>query len=119
MKSALSYYGPHTRIRRQGSVARRNLERRLFLKGALPYVIIFFVFALAYVWTRVQVIETGYQLRQLEEIQDSLKEENHALLVETATLRSPQKLEKVAAQLSLKKPTEHQVFFIKGAGKME
>ncbi len=103
---------PYTRIRRRGIVAGQNLRKRAFFKGAANYLAIFLAFALAYVWTRVQVLETGYVLRNLEMEKQRLKEENRSLLVEAATLRSPQRLEKIARTLDLERPTEQQVYFV-------
>lgn len=108
-----SYIWPHTRIRRRGIAGYQNIQKRNFFKNAAVYLVVFFAFALGYVWTRVQVIETGYQLRQLEIAQETLKGENRALLVEAATLRSPQRLEKIAQKIDLKRPTEGQVHFVK------
>lgn len=108
-----SYDWPHTRIRRQGRAGYRNLQMRGLAKNFSLYLAIFFVFALGYVWTRVKVMEVGYRIRNLEEQQEKLKEENRALLVEAATLRSPQRLELLATQLGLKRPSEKQVYFIK------
>jgi cell division protein FtsL len=107
-----TYVWPHTRIRKKGLAGYQNLKRRSFLKNAAVYLAVFFAFALGYVWTRVQVVETGYRLRQLEVTQEKLKEENRALMVEAATLRSPQRLEQIATQLGLKRPEERQVYFV-------
>ncbi len=113
-RSRMGHYDwPHTRIRRQGLKGYKNLKARIFFRSAAFYLIPFFVFALAYVWARIQVIETGYRLRQLEEKRDQLKEENRSLTVEVAMLKSPQKLEKIAGELGLKRPSENQIYFIK------
>ncbi len=103
-----SVYWPHTRIRKRGLVATQNLKMRTFFKSAAVYVAIFFVFCLGYVWTRVQVIETGYRLRRFEETLERAKEINRSLMVEAATLRSPQRLEAASVELELKRPTEQQ-----------
>ncbi|GEM_PF-2270551 len=106
------YYGPKTKIRRRGMVGYQNIRMRNFLKGSALYLVIFFVFALGYVWTRVKVMEVGYRIRHLEDVQEELKTENHSLTVEAATLRSPQRLEVLASELGLKQPTEKQVIFL-------
>lgn len=106
------YYGPKTRIRRRGIAGHQNIRMRSFLKSSALYLAIFFVFALGYVWTRVKVMEVGYNIRHLEDAQTELKTENHALTVEAATLRSPQRLEVLANQLGLKRPDENQVIFL-------
>lgn len=101
-----------TRIRRQGSYGYANLKRRQWTKGALLYVVIFFVFALFYVWTRVQVTAMGYRLQRLADEGEKLNEIHHSLTIEMATLKSPQRLEKEAAGLGLVKPTQSQVVIL-------
>ncbi len=112
-KRAISYFDlSNTRIRRQGYQGLTNLRQRAWVKEVLCYVAIFFVFALFYVTTRVQVTETGYRLRRQTEEGEKLKEIQHSLQVEVATLKSPQMLEQKAAQLGLSKPLERQVVIL-------
>ncbi len=106
------YHYTNTRIRRQGHHGYKNLKRRRRAQDVLRYLGIFLVFALCYVWTRVQVTETGYRLRRITEEGEKLKEMNHALTVEVATLKSPQHLEKEASRLGLVKPHEAQVVIL-------
>lgn len=108
-----SLYWPNTRIRRKGARGCKQLKDRTFFKSASVYLAVLFVFALAYVWSRVQVTEAGYRLRLLEKDRERLKGENHALMVEAATLRSPQRIESIAHELGLKQPTEKQLVLIK------
>ena len=90
----------------------QNLRQRRFLKESALFVAIGFLFALFYVWTRVQVVETGYQIRHLATQAEELKGQNHALRVEVATLKSPVRLDAVALELGLKRPPEKQVMMI-------
>ncbi len=108
-----SYDWPNTRIRRRGRAGYQNIRMRGIFKNFSLYLAIFFVFALGYVWTRVKVMEVGYRIRHLEDEQKKLREEDRALRVEAATLRSPQRLEVLAGELGLKRPNEGQVHFIK------
>ncbi len=112
-RRAGSTYWPHTRIRKRGMAAYQNLKMRGILKGAALYLFIFFAFALGYVWTRVQVVETGYRLRSLVDQQEKLKDQGRSLMLEAATLRSPQRLEQIAAQENLRRPTEGQIIYVK------
>lgn len=105
-------YWPKTRIRKNGMAAHQQSRMRGTLKGVAVYLVIFLVFALGYVWARIQVVETGYRLRRLEEVREKLREENQSLTVEAATLRSPQRLESLARNMGLKRPTESQVKFL-------
>ncbi len=108
-----SVFMPQTRIRRRGMAVSQNLKMRRFLKTMAVYVALIFVFSLGYVWVRVQVVETGYRLRSLEVRRDKLKEDNRSLMVEAATLKSPQRLEQIAKQMGLERPTENQIVFLK------
>lgn len=108
-------YIPRTKIRRRGLATSRSLKMRGIVKKAAVYVVLLFGFCLTYVWTRVQVVETGYRLRALEVDRAQLKETNRSLMVEAATLRSPQRLEALAASMSLKRPTENQIFYLRTA----
>lgn len=108
-----SFYWPHTRIRKRGMAATQNLKMRGVLKRTAAYLLLLFLFAVGYVWTRVQVVETGYRLRSLVDQQGKLKEQNRSLTVEAATLRSPQRLEQIAGQAGLRRPTEQQIIYLK------
>lgn len=112
-RGSVGSYWPHTRIRRRGIAGSENLRMRKFFKKSSAFLSVIFLFTLGYVWTRVQVVETGYRLRRLEETRLKLKEDNHSLMVEAAMLRSPQRLEQMAAQLGLKRPDQGQVIFLK------
>ncbi len=111
------YYWPQTKIRKRGMRGYQNIRMRQFLKSIALYVALIFVFVLGYVWLRAKVTEMGYRIRHLEEFQEDLKARNHSLMVEAATLKSPQRLESLAAQMGFKKPEESQVYFVKPGGK--
>ncbi len=112
-RAAGSYYWPRTRIRRRGMAVHRSIKMRGLLKKSALYLSVLFIFLLVYVWARVQVVETGYHLRSLEEEQDQAKEMNRSLLVEAAMLRSPQRLDQAAREMGLKRPSENRVYFLK------
>ncbi len=97
----------------------RSLKMRGLVKKSALYVGLLFAFCLGYVWTRVQVVETGYRLRTLEVEKEKLKETNRSLMVEAATLRSPQRLEALAASMGLKRPTENQIVYLRQSPKTE
>ena len=114
MKASMDRYYDFTstRIRRQGLYGYSNLKRRQWAKGALLYVTIFFILALFYVWTRLQVTSMGYRLQRLADEGEKLEEIHHELTVEAATLKSPRRLEKEAVKLGLVKPAESQVVIL-------
>lgn len=51
---------------------------------------------LFYVWTRMQLVELGYEIAALEKKNEELKKRQRELSVEIASLQSPSELEKQA-----------------------
>lgn len=94
------------------AVRTQKIGKRRFLKDGAILVGVGFLFSLFHVWTRVQVIETGYAIRELTEKREELRGENHTLKVEVASLRSPLRLDKVSKMLGLESPPEKQVTLI-------
>ncbi len=73
-----------------------------------------FLAVLVYVWQRINVIELGYRIEAMERERKELLQKNKALLVEAASLGSPQRIEEIArSQLGMVRPSPGQVIFIK------
>ncbi len=107
----------NTRIRRQGKMGYQNIRMKAFVRNISLYLVITFVFLMAYVWTRVKVTEVGYRIHHQEAVRDQLKEERRTLLTEAATFRSPQRLEKLSEEFHMRRPVQSQVFFVKTEAK--
>jgi cell division protein FtsL len=70
--------------------------------------------ALFFVWSRIQVIQLGYEISQALKEGRALTEWNKQLRLEIATLKSYARIEKIAAEeLSLSKPKSDQVVVIR------
>jgi cell division protein FtsL len=70
--------------------------------------------ALFFVWSRIQVIQLGYEISQALKEGRALTEGNKQLRLEIATLKSYARIEKIAAEeLSLSKPKSDQVVVIR------
>jgi cell division protein FtsL len=52
--------------------------------------------SLVYVWTRIRVVQQGYEVSKLNRITDELTKQKSLLEAEIAALKSPQRLETVA-----------------------
>jgi len=112
--SSAPIYWPTTRIRRQGKAGNLHLKNRKMMKRFLSFMVVILLLGIFSVWSRIEVIETSYRIHQLTEVNRQLKSESDSLKLEISTLRSPQRLEKVAVEkLHLHKPLEKQVIFIK------
>jgi cell division protein FtsL len=89
----------------------RSSNRVLFL-------ILFLVFliggSLFYVWSRIQVIQMGYEISNALKEERALVEANKRIRLEIATLKSYTRIEKIAVEeLGMGKPKPDQVIVIR------
>jgi len=70
--------------------------------------------SLFYVWSRVQVIQLGYEISNALKEERALTETNKKLRLEIATLKSYARIEKIAAEeLRMAEPRPEQVIVIR------
>jgi len=70
--------------------------------------------SLFYVWTRIQVIQLGYEISNVLKEERALTEANKKLRLEIATLKSYARIEKLAVEdLKMAKPKPEQVIVIR------
>ena len=70
--------------------------------------------SLFYVWTRIQVIQLGYEISNTLKEERALTEANKKLRLEIATLKSYTRIEKLAVEdLKMAKPKPEQVIVIR------
>jgi len=70
--------------------------------------------SLFYVWSRIQVIQLGYEISNALKEERAFTEANKKLRLEIATLKSYARIEKFAAEeLSMSKPKPDQVIVIR------
>ena len=70
--------------------------------------------SLFYVWSRIQVIQLGYEISDALKTERTLTQENKKLHLEIATLKSYARIEKVAVEeLRMAKPKPEQVIVIR------
>jgi len=70
--------------------------------------------SLFYVWSRIQVIQLGYEISNALKEERVLTEANKKLRLEIATLKSCPRIEKIAAEeLSMSKPKPDQVIVMR------
>jgi cell division protein FtsL len=89
-----------------------SLQRpRLF--PVLLFMALMLVVALFYVWSRLQVVHLEYDISSLEGQVRHLQQESRQLQLETASLRSPGRIERVARdELGLRMPAPEQVITV-------
>jgi cell division protein FtsL len=74
-----------------------------------------FLLVMTYTWQHFKAIEYGYQVEKLKVQRDSMAEENRALKLEEASLRSPGRIDTIARQMGMQPPQAGQVIRIENA----
>jgi cell division protein FtsL len=85
-------------------------------RGLLAFFIIasLIVCSLFYVWSRVLVINLGYELSEAMDKHGKLTQENKKLHIEVALLKSPARIERIAQEeLNMGKPLPGQIILMK------
>ena len=90
-------------------------RKKLNLFILLTLLMLFFIGgSLIYVWSRIQVIQLGYEISNALKEERALTEVNKKLRLEIATLKSYGRIEKFAVEeLKMVKPKPEQVIVIR------
>ena len=100
----------------------KGSKRKKKAKGIKSNFLLFFTLlllfliggSLFYVWSRIQVIQLGYEISSSLKAERTLTEENKKLRLEIARLKSYARIEKVAMEeLKMAKPKPEQVIVIR------
>ena len=73
-----------------------------------------FLLTMTYAWQHFKAIEYGYRIESLKIQRDGLVEMNHALRLEEASLRDPERIDVLARKLGLQSPQAGQVMRLEG-----
>jgi cell division protein FtsL len=68
-----------------------------------------FLFVMSYAFQHFKAIEYGYKIESLKAQRDSLVEMNRSLRLEEASLRDPERIDRMARELGLQSPQAGQV----------
>jgi len=68
-----------------------------------------FLFVMAYAFQHFKAIEYGYKIEALKSQRDNLVELNRALRLEEASLRDPERIDRMARELGLQSPQAGQI----------
>lgn len=85
-------------VRRQRAYTKDDLVKAKFLFRILFLVAFMAILCLFYIWSRVQIVQYGYDINSLKSRQHQLMEANKKLRLEVATLKSPPRVEKFAVE---------------------
>lgn len=85
-------------------------------RAGMFMAVVLFVAVLAvglfYVWTRMQLVEIGYEISTLENRNRDLKKRSSELALEIASLESPGELERKASRMGLVLPPVERVVHV-------
>ena len=68
-----------------------------------------FMLVMTYTWQHFKAIEYGYKVESLRAQRDNLLEVNRALRLEEASLRSPERIDRLAREMGMQPPQAGQV----------
>ncbi len=88
-----------------------SIRRAVPLTVVIVSVTILFV-GLFYVWTRMQIVQIGYEISELETKNREIKNRKRELQLEIASLQSPEELERKARKLGLVSPAMQRVVHV-------
>ncbi|HLC18498.1 MAG TPA: hypothetical protein VJM57_05740 [Thermodesulfobacteriota bacterium] len=89
---------------------RRNLRDLSFLYSTVLAALIFISVLFLYIWCRLAVVNTGYEISSANLDRDAFIEQNKRLKFEFMELKSPERIEGIASgELGLVHPTGEQI----------
>lgn len=87
--------------------------RRPNLMPVLGFIALLLAVSLFFVWSRVEVTGLEYEISKLDSTLRELKQETSNLRLEAASLRNPERIERVARnELNLRLPSAEQVITV-------
>ena len=94
-------------IVREIDEARQRQIRRTLAIGAILVAVMLFS-----AWQNAALVQHGYKLQRLQQEIEAQKVINRRLRLEIATLRSPERIERLAKQMKLVAPTQGEAIVI-------
>jgi cell division protein FtsL len=108
--SSVYHPGPRT-IKKQNTITKLDFLRTRIVMKLLVLGVFIVILALFYIWSRIQIVQVGYEINALSGEQQTLKNENRNLHLELMLLKSPQRIEKIAKEKLLMKELAHDRIF--------
>lgn len=103
----------HTDVLGQQIVKERTIAWKEGFKRSMLIVAALVFFSLLFVWSRIEVVQIGYEISYANKVYQNVSRENQRLRVEVASLKSPSRIEEIAKnRLDLVHPTHEQIIII-------
>lgn len=84
------------RFRSTQAVTKTERVKGVFVTYLILLILLAFSCCLFYIWSRIQIVNVGYEINRELSAKEKLVEENKRLSMEVATLKSPVRLEALA-----------------------
>jgi hypothetical protein len=91
-------------------------QRTREMKQFCTAMAVLFLLVFTYAWQHFKAIEYGYQIESAKRELASITEMNHALRLEDASLRDPERIDLLARRMGLVPPEPGQVIRMEGSG---
>lgn len=96
------------------SLFRKNSEDNINNAFQTLIIVVMLMFVLiTYVWQRVMIVEIGYNIERLRKEKEELSRRNAEFLTEVSSLSSLKRIEKIAAELGMKRPEKGNVIAVR------
>lgn len=107
------HFGARAMKKQEAFTKLDSIKKKFIIK--LFMLVVFSVgLALFYTWSRIQIVQMGYQINEYKLEQQILVDQNKRLKVELSFIKSPQHLRQaVADQLKMTLPTPDRVIEVK------
>lgn len=110
MQVANSVWVNTSSLKRQQSYTKSDRQKGVMFKYVFFLIILAFFCSLFYIWSRIQVVNIGYEINRGFAFKEKLIEENKKLTLEAAILKSPVRLESMAKnELKMDLPQKSQI----------
>jgi cell division protein FtsL len=100
------YFAKRIDNSRVAKVTDPKRRREMIYFGIMLSVL--FLFAMVYLWQHFSAIEYGYRIEQLKGTRDSVVEANRALSLEESSLKDLARIDQLAKQMGMQRPTAGQ-----------
>lgn len=101
-------------LRGQGISTKAVAERNKLIKKVVILSVVIVVSALFCVWSRVQIVQIGYEVSNLQKEEAELAKKMNHLKIEVERLKSPAVLQKMAGKiLNMYPPSSEEIVFVK------
>lgn len=101
-------------VKRQPVAGKSASLRRRHIQQGVVLLAVAVAMAITYVWTRIQMIQLGYEVTRIRKEVSDLADQKNLLGAEVASLKSPDRLERIAREhFGMRLPMADEIVYLK------